>query len=274
MTYTHTCPTWRAFVVGSACAQAPLSMFPRTALTGATVRKASRSAAPPMSPACTISSEPRSAWTAAGRSRPWVSAIRPTRRLVNGHQPEETAARPGKQQFRLSGFDGADKVFSGRSGFGAPAGTTCRAPHPGKGRRGAPSVVCLRRWGRGAIAASWDKFACVRRIRIGIRPAIGSSLDRRSAAECLCRKALRRPRFAPLLLFSGSGIDDRFHFRDSAHREASAAGVLSNNLFVRSDVDTIDLVPCHVAVDPLNLRTKVSEHVAGYLRHTLQIRRR
>src|SRR5436190_23049856 len=56
---------------------APLSILPRTATTGASFRSSSRIPGSPTSPAWMISAEPSSARSASGRSRPWVSEIRP-----------------------------------------------------------------------------------------------------------------------------------------------------------------------------------------------------
>ena len=50
-------------------------------------------------------------------------------------------------------------------------------------------------------------------------------------------------------------------------------GMLLNRLLVRGDVDTVDLVLYHVAVEPLNLRAKLIEDAAGLLRNGPQLLR-
>ena len=61
----------------------------------------------------------------------------------------------------------------------------------------------------------------------------------------------------------GSGrINDRGNFRDPICREAPLLGMLPNHLFVRCDVDAVDLVAGHVALHPLNLWTHLAEHTA------------
>ncbi len=65
-------------VKGRVCPQAPVSTFPRTATTGARALNVSKISDEPTSPACRITSEPRSACTAAFLSSPCVSEINPT----------------------------------------------------------------------------------------------------------------------------------------------------------------------------------------------------
>jgi hypothetical protein len=66
---------------GSAAAHAAVSLLPRTAVTGASAASASRIAGSPMSPPCTMRSQPRKAASASGRSRPCVSEMRPMRAI-------------------------------------------------------------------------------------------------------------------------------------------------------------------------------------------------
>lgn len=58
-------------------AHSPLSIFPRTATTGAILRRFPMISGVPTSPAWTMSSHPSRALTASGRSSPWVSEISP-----------------------------------------------------------------------------------------------------------------------------------------------------------------------------------------------------
>ena len=49
------------------------------------------------------------------------------------------------------------------------------------------------------------------------------------------------------------------------------AGVLQDHFDVRRDVDTVNLLIGHVAVDPLNLRSQLAEHAARLLRDGLKL---
>src|SRR2546421_9633806 len=71
-------------VSGMAAAHAPWSLFPRTAMTGATASRAWSTSGRPMSPAWIMRSAPTRAATASGRTSPCVSAIIPRKRLVEG----------------------------------------------------------------------------------------------------------------------------------------------------------------------------------------------
>src|SRR5437667_2390148 len=68
-------------VCGSVSAQAPRSILPRTASTGATPASASRMAGLPMSPAWMTNAEPWGAERASGRSSPCVSEMTPMSRI-------------------------------------------------------------------------------------------------------------------------------------------------------------------------------------------------
>src|SRR3989442_12421566 len=74
--------------------------------------------------------------------------------------------------------------------------------------------------------------------------------------------------------FRGGGIDDRLHFRDAIGRKAALRRVLAYGLLVGCDVNTIDLVVGHVAMQPLNLRTQLLKHPARCLGDSLQLLRR
>ena len=75
---TSICPTSTAAVTGSLAAHSWRSTLPRTACVGASARNWSSTSGLPMSPAWTITSDPRNAATASGRSRPCVSEMTPT----------------------------------------------------------------------------------------------------------------------------------------------------------------------------------------------------
>src|SRR6516225_1140761 len=66
--------------------QAPWSTFPRTAWTGASAPSLASTSGLPTSPAWMMGSQPASAASACGRSRPWVSEIAPMVRLM----PDQT----------------------------------------------------------------------------------------------------------------------------------------------------------------------------------------
>ena len=57
---------------------------------------------------------------------------------------------------------------------------------------------------------------------------------------------------------------------DTIRRKASTLGVLQNQFFIRCDVNAVDLVVGHIAVDPLDLGTHLLEHAAGLLGDALQ----
>src|SRR6185503_4006985 len=80
-------------------AQAPWSLFPRTAVTGAMRASSASTAGSPTSPACTMWQLPRSAASASGRSRPCVSEISPTQRrpaLLALREPERMRDHAGR----------------------------------------------------------------------------------------------------------------------------------------------------------------------------------
>src|SRR5659263_216319 len=64
---------------GRSAAQSPRSVLPRTARTGAIRSRVRSILGPPISPAWMMSSAPLRAWTAWGRSKPWVSEMTPMR---------------------------------------------------------------------------------------------------------------------------------------------------------------------------------------------------
>src|SRR4051812_48646253 len=74
--------------------------------------------------------------------------------------------------------------------------------------------------------------------------------------------------------FGGGGIDDVLHLGDAVRRESSSHRVLADDVLIRSDIDTIDLVRRDVALDPLDLRPELLEYAARGLRYCLQLCRR
>src|SRR4051794_35302067 len=64
-------------VSGRRAHHSAVSTLPRTAVTGAMALRRWRFSGPPMSPAWMMCADPASAARASGRSRPWVSEIRP-----------------------------------------------------------------------------------------------------------------------------------------------------------------------------------------------------
>lgn len=73
------------------------------------------------------------------------------------------------------------------------------------------------------------------------------------------------------LHFGGCGIDGRADLRDSICGEAALGGVFADQSFVGCDVDAVDFVLGHVAVNPLNFRAKFAQHAAGGLRDGLEL---
>ena len=64
-------------------------------------------------------------------------------------------------------------------------------------------------------------------------------------------------------LFGGSGINYSFHFANSVNGETSARGVLANHFRIRRDVDAVKLVFGDITLNPLDLRTEVTEDPPG-----------
>src|SRR6266511_4011250 len=69
-------------------------------------------------------------------------------------------------------------------------------------------------------------------------------------------------------------VDDGPYLGDPVGREAPTLGMLANQLLVRRQVHTIDLVVGHEALHPLDLRTELLQHAAGLLGDPLQCFRR
>jgi len=72
----------------------------------------------------------------------------------------------------------------------------------------------------------------------------------------------------------GRGVDDGIYPGDRVSREAALPGVLTDHLFIGRVVDAINLVTCHVAVNPLDLRAEFAKDTAGGLRDGLKLRGR
>ena len=100
-------PTSTTRVWGRSAAQSPRSVLPRTACTGAIRSRAGRIFGSPMSPAWMMSSTPSRAWTAWGRSKPWVSEMTPIRcsviKIGQGRGGPRVAPRPGEKRPHPSG---------------------------------------------------------------------------------------------------------------------------------------------------------------------------
>src|SRR5450756_2396077 len=84
---------------GRSAAQSPRSVLPRTACTGAIRARARKIRGSPISPAWMMSSTPLRAWSAWGRSKPWVSEMTPMRCSVMKAQQ----GRGGPGMIRLPG---------------------------------------------------------------------------------------------------------------------------------------------------------------------------
>src|SRR5271165_5739114 len=76
---------------------------------------------------------------------------------------------------------------------------------------------------------------------------------------------------ATCLRFGGCGIDDRGDLGDAIRGEAALGGVFADQGLVGCDVDAVDFVLGHVAVDPLNLGTEFAQDAAGGLGDGLQL---
>ena len=63
-------------------------------------------------------------------------------------------------------------------------------------------------------------------------------------------------------------------FRHLGGWESALSGVLADERLVGRNVDAIDLVVSHIAVDPLNGWSQIAQHGAGLLRNSLKLRRR
>src|SRR5215469_64943 len=76
-----------------------------------------------------------------------------------------------------------------------------------------------------------------------------------------------------MLGFGGSRIDHGFDFQDVVRREAALSRVLTYGLFIRRDIDAVDLVGSDIALYPLDLGPQVAKHTAGSLRDRLKLMR-
>src|SRR6516162_6178053 len=116
-------------VTGRFALQAPWSTFPRTAWTGASAPSLASTSGLPTSPAWMMGSQPASAASACGRSRPWVSEIAPMVRIMPD-QPTRGAACAGSP-VRTAAFD---VIPAGRAGGRRRADGHCwrRGPEVGE----------------------------------------------------------------------------------------------------------------------------------------------
>ena len=69
------------------------------------------------------------------------------------------------------------------------------------------------------------------------------------------------------------GIDHGPDFRDAVGREAALLRMFAHHRLIGRNVDTVNLVSRDVAVQLLNLRTKIPQDVARLLRNRLQLLR-
>jgi hypothetical protein len=71
--------------------------------------------------------------------------------------------------------------------------------------------------------------------------------------------------------FGRGGVDHSLDFSDAVGWELAAPGMLADNFGVGSDVDTVNLIVCYVALHPLNLRPERLHNTAGSLRNDSQL---
>src|SRR3954452_25293638 len=64
-------------------------------------------------------------------------------------------------------------------------------------------------------------------------------------------------------LLAARRIDHRRHQADALRREPTATGVLVDDVLVGCDVDAVDLVGRHVALDPPDLGAEAGDHLVG-----------
>ena len=74
-----------------------------------------------------------------------------------------------------------------------------------------------------------------------------------------------------LVGFSGGRVDDRSDLTDLVGRESAEFGMLPDEIFVRRDVDAVDLVISDIALKPLDFGSKLVQHGTGGLRYPLKI---
>src|SRR5580692_3495176 len=72
-------------------------------------------------------------------------------------------------------------------------------------------------------------------------------------------------------LLCGRRVDHRANLRDSIRRKPALRRMFADRLFIRSDVNAINLVVGNVTLHPLDVRTHFPQHTAGLLRDTLQL---
>ena len=76
------------------------------------------------------------------------------------------------------------------------------------------------------------------------------------------------------LLLGGGRVDDRFDFGNSVGREAALLRVFTDQLLVRRDIDTINLVAGDVTLDPLDFRAELIQNSARFPGNSFQLGRR
>src|SRR5262249_32587476 len=71
--------------------------------------------------------------------------------------------------------------------------------------------------------------------------------------------------------FPVQGVDEAPDGRDPIRRDPDLLRVLADRLFVRTEVDAVDLVSGHVAVEPLDLGAHPSQDLDGLPGHRLEL---
>ena len=76
------------------------------------------------------------------------------------------------------------------------------------------------------------------------------------------------------MAFGGRRVDRRHDACDAVGGESALLGVFPDHLLVGRDVDTVDLVVGYKTLNPLDLWTEPVQHIAGFLRDSVQFVRR
>src|SRR5687767_2317898 len=210
----------------------------------------------------------RSATRGASPARsPTWAAWRASR--VTSRPPTTSTARVWRS-FRAWDIGGASPACSEswryRQPHKARRGGRCgwRAPRPRCARRSA-----RRRPGRSRRGSS---AACSRRA-----PASAPSrATRRGTKAVRCRTTgpwtSRSSRIRPRPSLRAGRIDHAADRRDAVGGEPAPPRVLEDRILAFGDVDAVELVAGHVAVEPLDLGAHVAQHVARLLGYVLDLR--
>ena len=134
-----------------------------------------------------------------------------------------------------------------------------REPAEIRSRQDALQMIC---WGR--LDIFYPPICTgLLRFRVLQQPRLLSTIDRSDR-----KRSCVRLRHQPLPGSQDSaavGSMTRLTSEDAVGREAPLHRMLANGYFVWSDVDAVNFVACHVAVQPLNLRSQMLEDAAGFL---------